>query len=208
MIQQISTLLFGVSIGILISKYLNKWTEKLSHKKLVLERNLQFKQILEKVNTKRSRFKNRINNTVYVGVKLNDFGKVDVIVLLDKQDVVIFKNEKCLMTSEFVEKDLINKIIEDIYRVHHHRIEDTVQVLGMTFSRQDFEKSFGISVEELNRKADEMMNAMNGSNSEVKNIINKNKVKLDIDEILDKINQVGIENLTKEELDFLNNYNK
>ena len=38
--------------------------------------------------------------------------------------------------------------------------------------------------------------------------INKNKSKLDIDEILDKINQVGIENLTKEELEFLNNYNK
>jgi len=208
MISTLSILLLGVSIGILISKWLDKINAKLSHKKLVLEKNIQYKQILEKVNTKRSRFKNRVNNTVYIGVKLNDYGRVDVFLLLDRNDIVVFKNDKCIMTSDLVDKDLLNKTIEAIYRVHHHRIDDVVQVLGMTFSREEFEKSFGISVQELNRRADEMMNSINGDKSDIKNIINKNKSKLDLDEILDKISQVGIENLTKEELDFLNNYNK
>ena len=110
--------------------------------------------------------------------------------------------------DDLVEKELLNQTIEAIYRVHFNRIEDVVQILGMTFNRQDFEKSFGITVQELNRRADEMMKSINNDQSDIKNIINKNKSKLDIDEILDKINQVGIENLTKEELEFLNNYNK
>ena len=45
-------------------------------------------------------------------------------------------------------------------------------------------------------------------NSDIQNIIKKNNNKFNIDDILDKINRVGIENLTKEEKDFLNNYNQ
>ena len=198
-------LVIGFWIGILYSKWSNKLSEKIAHKKLIIDRNKQFKQILEKVNTKRSRFKNRINNTVFIGVKLEDFGKIDVVLFLDKNDVSIFKNEKFIMTSDFVEKELLNEVIESICRVHFHRIEDVVQVLGLTFSRQDFEKSFGISVEELKRRTEGMMRSMN-EDSDIDKIIKKNSKKLDINDILDRINEVGIDNLTVEEKEFLKNY--
>lgn len=196
----------GFWIGIFYSKWSNKISEKIAHNKLVLDRNKQFNQILEKVNTKRSRFKNRVNNTVFIGVKLEDFGKVDVVLFLDKSDISIFKNEKCIMTSELVEKELLSEVVESICRVHFHRIEDVVQVLGLTFSRQDFEKSFGISVEELKQRTEGLMRSMTGEESDIDKIINKNSKKLDINDVLDRINEVGIENLTVEEKEFLKNY--
>jgi hypothetical protein len=52
------------------------------------------------------------------------------------------------------------------------------------------------------------INDMKENQSDIQKIINKNNNKLDIDDILDKINSVGIENLSKEEIQFLNNYNK
>ena len=47
-----------------------------------------------------------------------------------------------------------------------------------------------------------------GDFSDIDKIYKKNKVMFDIDEILDKINKVGIENLTNEEKEFLNNFNR
>lgn len=201
-------LFVGVILGSLLTKWSNKLSEKLSHNKLILDKNNQYKQILEKVNTKRSRFKTRINDAVYIGVKLEDFGKVDVVFFLDKNDVVIFKNEKCIMTSDYVDQEVLKKIMDDIYRVHFHRIEDVIQILGLTFSRQDFEKSFGISAQELKQRTEGMMRSMNDmdNSSDIDKIINKNKSKLEINEILDRINEVGIENLTIEEKEFLKNY--
>jgi len=206
-VNYLLVLFIGVFLGGLLAKWSNKLSEKISHNKIILDKNKQFRQILEKVNTKRSRFKNRINNTVYIGVKLEDYGKVDVILFLDKNDLVIFKNDKCIMTSDLVEKELLSKVVESIYKVHYHKIEDVVNVLGLTFSREDFEKSFGITVQELNQRIDNMK-SMNSDISDVSNIIKKNSTRLDINEILDRINEVGIDNLTKEEKEFLKNYNK
>lgn len=201
-------LFVGVVLGGLLTKWSNKLSEELEQTKLILDRNNQYKQLLEKVNTKRSRFKTRINNTVYIGVKLNDFGRVDVVFFLDKKDVVIFKNEKCIMTSDLVDENLLNQLMDAIYRVHCNRIEDVVQILGLTFSREDFERSFGISVQELEKRTEALMKSMNGEQSDIDKIINKNSRKLDINEILDRINEVGIDNLTVEEKKFLKNYNK
>jgi hypothetical protein len=201
-------LFVGIVLGVLIKNWSLKLSEKIAQNKLILDRNKQYKQLLEKINTKRSRFKTRINNTVYIGVKLNDFGRVDVVFFLDKKDVVIFKNEKCIMTSDLVDENLLNQLMDAIYRVHCNRIEDVVQILGLTFSREDFERSFGISVQELEKRTEALMKSMNGEQSDIDKIINKSSRKLDINEILDRINEVGVDNLTVEEKEFLKNYNK
>lgn len=203
----ISAFIFGISVGILINNYLNKLSIKNEEKRLILDKNNQFKQILNKLLTKRTRFKTRVNNTVYIGVKLDDYGKVDILYFLDKRDIAIFQGDKCIMTSKDVDSNLLNELINNIDRVHYNRIMDVVEVLGFVFYRVDFEKNFNISVSELKERANQMMKSMNDS-SDIESIINKNNNKFDIDEILDKINRVGIENLTKEERDFLNNYNQ
>jgi hypothetical protein len=204
-------LFVGVILGGLLKNWSNKLSEKIAHNKLILDRNKQFKQILEKINTKKSRFKTRINNTVYIGVKLEDYGRVDVVYFLDKKEnqLNIFKGDKLIMTSDLVSEELLSEIMSAINRVHYHRIVDVVEILGLVFYREDFERSFGVSFEEMKEKQMNMMKSMNEENqSDIQKIINKNKNKLDIDDILDKINKVGIDNLTEEEKQFLNNYNK
>jgi hypothetical protein len=204
-------LFVGIILGGLLKNWSNKLSEKITHNKLILDRNKQFKQILEKVKTKRSIFKTRINNTVYIGVKLEDYGKVDVVYFLDKKEnqLNIFKDDKLIITSDLVSQDLINEIANSINKVHYHRIVDVVEILGLIFYREEFEKSFGISVQDLKHRTENMMRSINDDDaSDVEKIVNKNNRKIDIDEVLDKINKVGIENLTEEEKEFLNNYNK
>lgn len=204
-------LFVGIILGGLLKNWSNKLSEKIAHNKLILDRNKQFKEILEKSKTKKTRFKTRVNNVVYIGVKLTDYGRVDVVLFLDKRDISIFRENKCIITSEFVEEKLLNDLMESLETVHYHKIIDTVEILGMVFSREDFEKQFNVNFDEIKEKTDRMMNAMrNGGEdqSDIDKIINKNKSKLDIDDILDKINKVGIENLTREEKEFLENYNK
>jgi len=210
-INYLLILFVGIVLGGLLKNWSNKLSEKIANNKLILDKNKQFQQILEKVNSKRSRFKTRINNTVYIGVKLEDYGRVDVVYFLDKKEnqLNIFKGEKLIMTSDLVQDELLNEIINSINRVHYHRIIDVVEILGLVFYREDFEKSFGISFEEMKERQMNMMKSMNEEgHSDIQKIINKNKTKLDIDDILDKINRVGIENLTEEEKQFLDNYNK
>lgn len=201
----ILVLLTGILIGGIISNWSNKLSIRNEELRLILDKNKQFKQILEKVLTKRSGFKTRINNTVYIGVKLDDYGKVDILYFLDKRDIAIFKDDNCIMTSKDVKSDLLNDVINNIDRVHYHRIVDIVEVLGFVFYREDFEKNFNISVKELKERTN-MINL--DENSDIQNIIKNNNNRFNIDDILDKINRVGIENLTKEEKDFLNNYNQ
>ena len=204
-------LFVGIILGGLLKNWSNKLSEKITHNKLILDRNKQFKQILEKVKTKRSIFKTRINNTVYIGVKLEDYGKVDVVYFLDKKEnqLNIFKDDKLIITSDLVSQDLINEIANSINKVHYHRIVDVVEILGLIFYREEFEKSLGISVQDLKHRTENMMRSINDDDaSDVEKIVNKNNRKIDIDEVLDKINKVGIENLTEEEKEFLNNYNK
>lgn len=209
-INYLLVLFVGVFLGGLLKNWSNKLSEKMAHNKLILDKNKQFKQILEKINTKRSRFKTRINNTVYIGIKLEDYGKVDLVYFLDKDEnqLNIFKSDKLIMTSDLVFEDLINEIINSINKVHYHRIIDVVEILGLVFYREEFERSFGISVQELKKRTDNLMRSMNDDQSDIEKIVNRNNRKLDIDDILDKINKVGIENLTEEEKEFLNNYNK
>jgi hypothetical protein len=208
-INYLLILFVGIILGGLLKNWSNKLSEKIAHNKLILDKNKQFKQILEKINTKRSRFKTRINNTVYIGVKLEDYGRVDVVYFLDKNQLNIFKGDKLIMTSDLVEEVLLNEITSSINKVHYHKIVDVVEILGLVFYREDFEKSFGISFEEMKEKQMNMMKSMNEEGlSDIQKIINKNKTKLDIDDILDKINRVGIDNLTEEEKQFLDNYNK
>ena len=88
--------------------------------------------------------------------------------------------------------------------VHYDEINDVIDILGMVFSRVDFEKTFNFNFEEMKNK----MNMNMSTGSDIDRIIEENEFKFDIDSILDKISQVGIENLSPEERNFLDNFNK
>ena len=126
---------------------------------------------------------------------------------MDKNDIEIFKEDKCIITSDSVNKDIVSNIVKEINYRHGYRIDDIVEVLGLIFYRPDFEKKFNINFQEIKERAMRLSKEM-GDLSDIDKIYKNNKVMFDIDEILDKINKVGIENLTNEEKEFLNNFNR
>ncbi len=205
-LEILSSFFLGTFFGIVIYKWFVKLSDKVERDKLIKDVNLQYKEILKNLMNKKTKFKTRVNNTVYLGTKLQDYGKVEIIYLIDRKDLVVFKNDKCILTSELVSKDLVSEISEKINDVYHEKINDIVDILGMVFSREDFEKSFNINIKELKEKSIKLMNEMKDV-SDIEKIVQNNNKKFDIDEILDKISELGIESLTKEEKEFLDNYN-
>ena len=173
--------------------------------KMVKDVNELYLSILDNINNKKTKFKSRVNNTIYIGTKLPDLGKVEVVYLLDKGDVVVFKDKKCILTSELVNTDTLEQISNSINMVHYDEINDVIEIMGMIFSRVDFEKTFNVNFEEMKNK---MNLAQESSNSDIDKIIEENEFKFDVDSILDKISKFGIENLSPEEKNFLDNLNK
>ena len=203
-IFSIITFLLGMASGLKLAEFVNKRKIKKENDDILKDRQKQFNEILTKVSTGKSRFKTRVNQTVYVSVKLSDHGKVNVVYLIDKKDIAIFKEDKCIYTSDQVDKNLITDIIVSIENRHGWRIDDVVNVLGFVFYREDFEKSFGMKFDDISKS----IGMRPQSESEIDNIVNNNETKFDIDEVLDKIGKLGIEMLSKEEREFLDNYSK
>jgi hypothetical protein len=77
-----------------------------------------------------------------------------------------------------------------------------VQILGFTFYREEFERTFRIKAEDL-KKANLFESPQI---DEIDKIKSDNKRKFDIDDILDKISAFGIASLSIEERLFLDNY--
>jgi hypothetical protein len=191
----------GLLIGGLITYVILNLISRSKNKSILEDNKNQFIQILKNIKSGKTKFKSRVNNTIYIETNLNDYGNVGIVYLMDKQDVAIFKDEKCIYTSNLIDNDLVNEITKAIELKHNKDINDVIEVLGFVFSREDFEKSFNVNIKE-------MKNNIKKEESDIEKIVNKNKKRFDIDEILDKISKVGIENLTEEEKQFLNNYNK
>jgi hypothetical protein len=202
----ISIYILVLVLGIYIGVFFNRWSTKLSLKiekmKLVKDVNDHYLSILNNINNKKTKFKSRVNNTIYIGTKLPDLGKVEVVYLLDKGDVVVFKDKRCILTSELVDINTLEQISNSINMVHYDDINDVIEIMGMLFSRADFEKTFNLNFEDMKNK----MNISSGS--DIDRIIEENEYKFDIDSVLDRISEVGIENLSPEEKNFLDNFNK
>lgn len=197
----------GVLVGYFFKLWSDRLTDKVNNLREIKDKNDQYERVYQNVINKKSRFKTRVNNTVYIGTKLPDYGRVTIVYFLDKSDIAIFKEDKCIITSDSISKELVDKIIKEINYRHGYRIDDIVEVLGLVFYRPDFEKSFNVNFQDIKERAMRMGKEMSEM-SDIDKIHKRNKVRFDIDEILDKINKVGIENLTNEEKEFLNNFNK
>lgn len=192
----LSSTLFGMSINKALNTLkLNRRENK--RKKL---KNGDFLEVLQNFSSipRKINFKSRVNNTIYFSTELKSYGKVELVYLLDRADVAIFRNDECIHTSDDVDRKTIDDITENLDKNFDAQINDVVNVLGITFNREEFERAFGVKTEDIKK----LFN-FSQSESEIDKIYFDNEMKYDIDEILDRINIVGINNLTKAELDFL-----
>lgn len=191
-------------LGMLFDRLINDLLYRIKNNKLIKDINNQFIQILDNVKDNKSKFTNRVNNTVFIKTNLVDYGDVNIVYLMDKKDICVYRESKCLYTSNSVDRLTLDLIISEIDLKHYDKIHDVVEILGFTFSREDFEKTFNIKAEDL-RKMDQYDDE---DENYIGNIISKNDSKLNMDDILDKINRHGIDKLSIEEKEFLKNYNK
>jgi hypothetical protein len=187
-------------MGFLLSSYLSARRSKKERDEYVNLVNSVYEDILDDI--KNSTFINRINNTVTLNSYFDD-ELVTVMYMLDKKDIAVFKDERCIYTSESVDASIVNQLVNAIEYYHRGKINDVINVMGFMFSREYFETTFKI-------KADDLKRGVYGPQevSEVDKIKGDNNAKLDIDEVLDRILEVGVDKLSVEEYKFLKDYNK
>jgi hypothetical protein len=190
-------------LGFVFSHLLTKVMSNIEDGKVTKKVNDIYTKLLENVYGNRTVFTSRINNTISLETLIEGEGKVNVMYMMDKKDIALFKNDKCIYTSDLVKVDLLDEIVTAIDIHHKDKILDTVNMMGLIFSREDFEKKFNMKVEDM--KKGMMYGPM--ELYDIDKMISEDEIYFDIDYILDRINAVGIENLTPDEKDFLDNYN-
>lgn len=202
----IMTLTLMFLLGFLYAKAMDSIKIYFKNKKLIKDIAKQFEEILANIKKGQAVFVSRVNQTVMMDTKLKDYNIVNIVYLMDKRIVCIFKENKCIYTSETIENELKDKIIANIHDQYGKQIEDVVEVLGVTISREELESKLK-DFEDSNPNLD--MTMFNKKDlSDIEMIIEENKDRFDVDSILDKISKVGMEKITKEELDFLKEQSK
>lgn len=203
--MSIMTLTLMFILGFLFGKIVESVKEHIKAKKILTDGINQFTEIFNNLKKGHAVFISRVNQTVMIDTKLKD-SVVNIVYLMDKRIVCIFKESKCIYTSEILTSDFNNEIITKIHEQYGKEIEDVVEILGVTISREELENKLK-DFEKFNPNMD--LTTLNKKDfSEVEKIIEENEERFDVDSILDKIGRVGMEKITQEELEFLKNQSK
>lgn len=145
-------------------------------------------------NTALIKFIKRINNYAYF-----EFRNWEVIFIIDRQEIQIFEKECCLATSSIFKNDkLINDLINHIKTFWGVDIENVIKVNDIIVSKNFIEEQ----VREQRKMISNMFNIPFVIDEKEK------EIEFTVDSILDKINLVGYNGLTKEEQEFLKNASK
>ncbi len=186
-------------LGYLLSGYLSKRRDEKDKNEYVELVNFVYDTILNEIAE--TKFLNRINNTVTLSSNL-DGCQIVVMYMIDKKDIAVFKDEKCVYTSDSVKPETVYQIIRSIESHHGDDINDVVNAMGFIFSREYFETNFKVKVSDIKKGLyDQKM-------SDIEKIKTANDTRLDINDVLDRILEVGVDKLTEEESEFLKDYNK
>jgi hypothetical protein len=202
-VLNIEFLIISFVFGLMVNNITSRIILKFKNKKIIKDLNDQFNQVLSNLNTNKAKFVNRINQAVYFKTKLKDYGSVEIIYMIDKKDIVIFKKDKCLFSSQIADKETISSIVDLIEKKYNTKINDIVNILGNIYSREFFEKKFNVKVDN-----NMTIHNLNEPESDISKLTKGKGPKFNMDDILDKINKVGIVNLTEEEKKFLSDFNK
>ena len=193
----ISIITISFFLGMLTLFYIQRIGKWVSKKKKLKEVKSIFGEISSNISLGKTEFVTLVNDILQLSTKTTDFGEVGLLVFLDKKEIAIYKGENKIYTSKDLDNLDESKLIESICLIYSKHISDTVEVYGLKFNRSEFEKQFGDSINNMKKAFDE---------SDVDKISNENSNRLDVDEILDKINRVGYNNLTDEEKNFLSKF--
>lgn len=182
-------------ISIFISVYSFLKSDKVKN---IIDYIIESKKYLDKLNQDKTIFIKRLDNLVYI-----EYGIEKIFILDIENDIFDFIDYKTNKRINSRFKFLNNILISKTFEKHQNKINDCI----------DFNKTL------LDRKTHDLMQLIiditvsslkeNKENKEIsKDVENtKENIDFDIDDILDKINKVGYNNLTDKEKEFLKNYN-
>jgi len=204
MIIMLLTLLAGFLIGWSCNSLYSKFSIHNNNKKILHDTTKQFSEVLENIKSNKALFKSRVNQTVYITTNIKDYGDVELVYLMDKKDIALFKENKCIYTSHIL-GNMISDIITSIRIKFNNEINDTVEVLGIVFSKSDFKRMFKMDPNDIEKHQQAINKIQEDQKSDIQKIIEKNEKKLSLNDILDKIGEVGYNNLTPDEKEFLKN---
>lgn len=203
-------LLWGIATGIIVSYYYGRAKRNFEQKKITGDIYLKFKEVLSNLKKGKAVFVSRINHTVIVDTRISKLDVVNLVYLMDKGVLCIFKDNQCLYTTESVEVDLASELLMELNDKFNQQINDVVNIMGMTISKEEFQ----LKIEEMKKWNLNNPNALKDMDiesiqpDEIEEIKKDNKIKFDTDEILDKISKFGLKSLSEEEMNFLNNQSK
>lgn len=197
----IPIILVSFYIGWLTKSRLDKKIEETRAKEVLDDINTKYSEVFDNIKKNKSSFKNRVNSTVWISTQVGDLGEVSVLYQTDKEDISIFKEDKCLYTSAYLEEGMKQNILSVIRLKYNKQINDVVNVMGFIFSKEEFERNFNVSAEQIEKYQKNLLSQ--GEISDIDKIKKDNDKKLSLDGILDKISQVGYDSLSEEEKEFL-----
>ena len=180
---------FGMCLGFALFIGLTKLVTHINLKKLQDDYNTFFTEIKELVGSNSFKFINRYNDHLTFRVTTKSLGKVTLIMVMSRRDISIFQKNECIYTTQHADSNLIKSIVDNIESTYDSQIKDCFQIMGNVIDKT--------SIRRMNPDAD-FPEAFPKPEMPIFNI----------DDILDRINEVGIQNLTPEEKEFLQNYQK
>lgn len=151
-------------------------------------------------------FNNRIDDLIILNTNLVNYGKVEIIIYLNKSDIFILQNDVTLFDSKLIDLDLTIKIHQKIINKYNSDINNIIEINGVIYNKNDYD----IKSTEIYNK---ILSDFNNSNLNINTIVNDLKsqnIKHDynLNDILDKINKIGYNNLSYYEKEFLKNIKK
>jgi hypothetical protein len=185
----ISVLFIGILIGAFITFLTFFFLNKFAERKVKNQNQSVYQEILDKVNSNDISFGSRINNTVQILANIKSEGDVQIMYFLDKKEIAIFRENDCLYTSVFIKSETLDGISRGIWSKFSNQINDVVSLSNNIFDKRTFVLITGLSNAETFDGFDD--NEFTESHN--------------LDDILDRINKVGYENLTESEKEFLKN---
>lgn len=175
--------------------------------KFLLDNYNIFDELLTNINSNKTKFISRYNDIVSLSTKIS-IGSCRIDYLISEKKVYIsIKNEykyTSILFSHLMEKNyyfkplfkktnIINDICLEINSKFNSEINDTIVIMNNTFDKKTI--------------LDRVQKLKIGDFIDITNVDKKEEERqYTIDEILDRINEVGMKNLTEEEKNFLKNY--
>jgi len=181
--------LVGNLSGLSIFYGLFKLDQYLSLKKLQDEYNTFYNEINSLIGTNSFKFISRFNELITFKVNTPSIGNVNLIINLVRGDISVWEKDQLLYTSNYVDPQLLTEIFNKIISYYSLKINDCFKVMENIVDKATIKKmNPDIIFPEAFPKPDPTF--------------------LDIDIVLDKISEVGMNNLTIDEKEFLENYQK